>query len=68
MAAGFLLYRDLPTLFGPNPFLNVPEWEAMTVRLAGGDLVDIDLRRLSWEQRQSVWEAIVVRAKLVQVT
>jgi hypothetical protein len=28
--------------------------------------VTVDLKRLSWEQRQSVWKAIAVRANLVE--
>jgi len=38
----------------------------MEVRVSGGDPIKVDLRRLSWEQRLSVWKAIAVRAHLVE--
>jgi hypothetical protein len=63
---GWEMKRGAPGPLGKNPFTDVPEWEAMDVRLAGGDLVTVDLKRLSWEQRQSVWKAIAVRANLVE--
>jgi hypothetical protein len=49
---------------GRNPFVDVPEWERMELRTTGGESFEVDLSRLSWEQRQSVWKAIVVRAGL----
>lgn len=63
---GWEMKRGAPGPLGKNPFTDVPEWEAMDVRLAGGELVTVDLKRLSWEQRQSVWKAIAVRARLVE--
>ncbi len=63
---GWEMKRGAPGPLGKNPFADVPEWEAMEVRLAGGETVAVDLRRLSWEQRQSVWKAIAVRAGLVE--
>ena len=63
---GWEIKRGAQGPLGKNPFTDVPEWETMDVRLAGGELVTIDLRRLSWEQRQSVWKAIAVRAGLVE--
>lgn len=63
---GWEMKRGAPGPLGKNPFTDVPEWETMDVRVAGEDLVTVDLRRLSWEQRQSVWKAIAVRARLVE--
>lgn len=63
---GWEMKRGAPGPLGKNPFTDVPEWEAMDLRLAGGELVTVDLKRLSWEQRQSVWKAIAVRAALVE--
>ena len=63
---GWEMKRGAPGPLGKNPFTDVPEWESMDVRVAGEDLVTVDLRRLSWEQRQSVWKAIAVRARLVE--
>jgi hypothetical protein len=63
---GWELRRGRTPPGGANPFSDVPEWEAMEITFAGGDTQRVDLRRLSWEQRQSVWKAIAVRAQLVE--
>lgn len=63
---GWELRRGKPGPAGPNPFVDLPEWQAMDLTFAGGETVHVDLRRLSWEQRQSVWKAIAVRARLVE--
>jgi hypothetical protein len=64
--SGWEMRRSLTEPTGKNPFRDVPEWEAMEITYAGGDTQKVDLRRLSWEQRQSVWKAIAVRAHLVE--
>ena len=66
LVTGWELKRGAPPPGGANPFTDVPEWERMQVRTAAGETVDVDLKRLSWEQRQSVWKAIAVRAHLVE--
>jgi hypothetical protein len=63
---GWELKRGAPPPGGANPFTDVPEWERMQVHTTAGDTIDVDLKRLSWEQRQSVWKAIAVRAHLVE--
>jgi hypothetical protein len=63
---GSELRRENPGPAGSNPFVDLPEWHAMDLTFAGGETVHVDLRRLSWEQRQSVWKAIAVRARLVE--
>lgn len=62
--SGHELRRTSEDPRGKNPFVGVPEWETMELTLEGDETVHVDLRRLSWEQRQSVWKAIVVRAGL----
>jgi hypothetical protein len=64
--SGWELRRGKPSPLGQNPFADLPEWETMELSFAGGDSVSVDLRRLSPEQRQSVWKAIAVRARLVE--
>jgi len=65
---GIELRRSLvPPPGGRNPFVDLPEWETMEIRIAGGETFTVDLTRLSPEQRQSVWKAIVVRAQLQQL-
>jgi hypothetical protein len=63
---GWEMKRGAAGPLGKNPFTDVPEWETLEVRLVGGESATVDLRRLSWEQRQSVWKAIAVRAGLVE--
>lgn len=62
--SGWEMRRTSEDPRGKNPFADVPEWETMDLTLEGEETVRVDLRRLSWEQRQSVWKAIVVRAGL----
>jgi hypothetical protein len=64
--SGWELRRGQTGPLGPNPFSDVPEWETMELGFVGGERVRVDLRRLSWEQRQSVWKAIAVRGRLVE--
>jgi len=65
---GFELRRSQePPPGGKNPFVDLPEWETMEVRVASGETYTVELTRLSWEQRQSVWKAIVLRARLQQL-
>lgn len=64
--SGWELRRGKPTPLGPNPFADVPDWEIMDLTFAGADSVRVDLRRLSVEQRQSVWKAIAVRGRMVE--
>ena len=66
LVTGWELKKGAPPPGGANPFTDVPEWERMQVHTSSGDTFDVDLKRLSWEQRQSVWKAIAVRAHLVE--
>lgn len=56
----------------PNPmaqtsyFTDLPDWQDMTLTLSNNQMYRVDLSRLSVEQRQTLWRAIVKRAQLVQ--
>jgi hypothetical protein len=64
---GVELRRSQEPPGGKNPFVDLPEWESMELRTTSGETFTVDLTRLSQEQRQSVWKAIVVRARLQQL-
>jgi hypothetical protein len=46
--------------------LELPDWHSMRITLTGGETHLVDLKRLSIEQRQTLWRAIARRAQLVQ--
>jgi hypothetical protein len=58
--------------FGPNPqarklhFTELPDWRSMTFVLSDGRSVELDVERLSIEQRQTLLNAIVRYGKLVE--
>ena len=57
--------------FGPNPvarklaFSELPDWRSMSLVLTDGRSLDLDLKRLSIEQRQSLLTAIVKYGQMV---
>ena len=57
--------------FGPNPvarklaFSELPDWRSMSFVLTDGRSLDLDLKRLSIEQRQSLLTAIVKYGQMV---
>ena len=57
--------------FGPNPvarklaFSELPDWRSMSLVLTDGRSLDLDLERLSIEQRQSLLTAIVKYGQMV---
>ncbi len=58
--------------FGPNPqakklhFTELPDWRSLTFVLSDGRSVELDVERLSIEQRQTLLNAIVRYGKLVE--
>ena len=58
--------------FGPNPqakklhFTELPDWRTMKLALSDGRSVELDLERLSIEQRQTLLNAIVRYGKLIE--
>ena len=47
--------------------LELPDWHSMRITLTGGETHLVDLKRLSIEQRQTLWRSIARRAQLVQI-
>lgn len=50
-----------------SPVADIADWRTLDLRLAGGEVLKIDLSRLSLEQRITVFRAIAMRARLVEV-
>jgi hypothetical protein len=47
--------------------LALPDWHSMRITVTGGASHEVDLKRLSVEQRQILWRAIARRASLVEI-
>jgi len=47
--------------------LALPDWHSMRITAAGGATHEVDLKRLSIEQRQILWRAIARRASLIEI-
>lgn len=66
---GFEWQRGQKLPFGGRAdfWTQLPDWETMEIRAGGGQQYVVDLARLSIEQRQNLWRAIVQRARLIEL-
>lgn len=49
-----------------GPTYELPEWHRMEIVLASGETLEVNLKKLSVEQRQNLWKGIAFHARLTQ--
>ena len=49
-----------------GPTYELPEWHRMEIVLVSGETLEVNLKKLSVEQRQNLWKGIAFHARLTQ--